>query len=106
MYATFMAQAEKDGLRDSKTSFQYATDSELQHKQLFEKGFNLLGPKNVDYFVDVKSGDTVEVRPGDTPPVSKLIDGAYVKAANWECITMVWLSLVGWAYFGIFSFDD
>ncbi len=82
MYATFMAQAEKDGLRDAKTSFKYASDSELQHKQLLAKGLNPLGPKNVDYYVDVKSGETVEVHPGDALPQSKLIDGIYVKAAN------------------------
>lgn len=82
MYATFMAQAEKDGLRDAKTSFKYASDSELQHKQLLSKGLNPLGPKNVDYYVDVKSGETVEVHPGDAIPQSKLINGTYVKAAD------------------------
>ncbi len=82
MYAAFMAQAEKDGLRGAKDSFKFASDSELQHKQLFEKSFSFLGPKNVDYYVDVKSGETVEVRPGEKPPQSKLVDGAYVKAAN------------------------
>jgi rubrerythrin len=82
MYAGFMAQAEKDGLRDAKTSFKYASDSELQHKTLFAKGLNPLGPKDVDYYVDVKSGETVEVHPGDVVPQSKLIDGTYVKAAN------------------------
>jgi rubrerythrin len=62
MYEAFMVQAEKDGLRDAKTSFKYAVDSARQHKQLFEKALNPLGPKNVDYYVDVRSGDTVEVQ--------------------------------------------
>lgn len=82
MYTAFMIQAEKDGLQDAKTSFKFASDSELQHKQLLEKSLAFLGPKNVDYYIDVKSGETVEVKPGDNPPQSKLIDGAYVKAAN------------------------
>ncbi len=82
MYTSFIEQAEKDGLRDAKISFKYAADSELQHKQLFEKGFSFLGPKDVDFYVDVKSGETVEVHTGDKPPQSKLIDGTYVKAAN------------------------
>ena len=82
MYSAFMVQAEKDGLREAKNSFKYAADSELQHKQLLEKSFSFLGPKNMDYYVDVKSGETIEVKPGDMPPQSKLIDGAYVKAAN------------------------
>lgn len=82
MYAKFMLQAEKDGLTEAKDSFQFASDSELQHKKLFEKGFTLLGPKDVDYYVDVKSGETIEVHPDDTPPQSKLIGGAYVKTTN------------------------
>ncbi len=82
MYAAFGVQAEKDGLREAKDSFKFASDSELQHKQLFEKSFSFLGPKDVDYYVDVKSGETVEVRPGEKPPQSKLVNGAYVKAAN------------------------
>ena len=80
LYANFISQAEKDGLRDAKDSFKFASDCEIQHKQLFTKGLTLLGPKNVDYFVDVKSGETVEVLPGQSPPISKLVDGAYVKA--------------------------
>ncbi len=81
MYETFVVQAEKDGLREAKASFKFASDSEIQHKQLFEKSLTLLGPKNLDYYVDVKSGETVEVRPGEMPPKSKLVDGMYVKAA-------------------------
>jgi len=80
MYSSFGAQAEKEGLREAKTSFKFASDSEVQHRLLFTKGLLVLGPKNVDYFVDVKSGETVEVAPGKSPPKSKLVDGAYVKA--------------------------
>jgi rubrerythrin len=82
MYAAFMLQADKDGLRDAKTSFKFASDSEQQHKQLLEKSLTLLGPKNVDYYIDVKSGETIEVKPGEAPPQSKLTDGAFIKAAN------------------------
>lgn len=82
MYAAFMIQADKDGLENAKTSFKFASDSELQHKQLLEKSLTFLGPKNVNYYIDVKSGETIEVEPGSLPPQSKLIDGAYVKAAN------------------------
>lgn len=80
MYANFISQANKNGLRDAKDSFKFASESEVQHKQLFAKGLTILGPKNVDYFVDVKSGETAEVFPGQTPPKSKLVDGVYVKA--------------------------
>lgn len=79
MYTKFIEQADKDGLRDAKNSFRFAADSEIQHKQLFAKGLKILGPKNDDYYVDVKDGDIVEVAPGIVPPKSKFVDGVYVK---------------------------
>jgi hypothetical protein len=72
----------ESGLRDAKDSFKFASDSEIQHKKLFTKGLTLLGPKDVDYFVDVKSGETVEVLPGEAPPKSKLVDVFYIKSGN------------------------
>jgi rubrerythrin len=81
MYANYIEQAAQDGLRDAKNSFKFASDSEIQHRQLFAKGLKVLGPKNVDYYVDVKNGDIVALMPGEKPPKSKYDDGAYVKAA-------------------------
>ncbi len=80
MYGKFIDQAGRDGLRDAKASFQFASNSEIQHKQLFAKGLSVLGPKNADYYVDVRSGETVEVLSGQKPPKSDLVNGAYVKA--------------------------
>jgi rubrerythrin len=55
MYVQFMEQADKDGLRDAHTSFKFASDSEVQHRQLFAKAEKNMGPKDVDYYVDVNA---------------------------------------------------
>lgn len=82
MYIVFANQAFKDGLLRAQDSFKFAYNAEIQHKKLFESGLTLLGPKNVDYYVDIKDGDIVEQALGQVPPKSKFMDSVYVKAAN------------------------
>jgi rubrerythrin len=83
IYSRFIQQAEKDGLKNAHESFKYASDSERQHAKLFAHGLKnyKTGKTNSDFYVDIKSGETVEVKSGEIPPKSKLPDGVYVKAA-------------------------
>ncbi|MEQ1877563.1 MAG: rubrerythrin family protein [Bdellovibrionia bacterium] len=83
VYSHFIEQADKDGLKNARESFKFAWDSELQHAKLFITRLKNSKDiqKNTDFYVDIKSGETVEVKPGEVPPKSKLPDGVYVKAA-------------------------
>jgi rubrerythrin len=83
VYSGFIDQAQKDGLKNAQDSFKFAWDSEVQHNKLFASGLKSYedGKKNADFYVDIKSGETVEVKPGEKPPKSKFQDGLFVKAA-------------------------
>lgn len=80
MYPEFIKQARKDRAPAAVETFTFARDAELQHETLFKQALKNLGHNaKTDYFVNSRTGATVQRKPGSRIPASEVSKGEYIK---------------------------
>ena len=80
MYPPMIAEAEKEGHKRARRSFDYANQVEKVHAALYRKALEALGRnEEVDYYVCQVCGHTVEGEAPDKCPVCQAVKKAFKK---------------------------
>lgn len=80
MYPEFIGEARQAGAKSAAETFVYARDSERQHEALLRRALKDWGKNNkMDYYVDTKTGATLEREIGSRFPAVEKGQGEFVK---------------------------
>jgi rubrerythrin len=82
MYPGMLAKAKEEAIKPAEISFDYANQVEKIHAQLYEKAMANLGKnEEVDYYVCLVCGNTVEGKAPDKCPICGVPASKFVKVS-------------------------
>ncbi len=82
MYPAMLAKAKEEGQKQAEISFDYANQVEKIHAALYEKAMDNLGKnQEVDYYVCLVCGNTVEGKAPEKCPICNSPASKFIKVA-------------------------